>query len=752
MIENFRGDLKILTARNLLDGMNDKQAEAVACTEGPLLIMAGAGSGKTRVLTHRVAYLIEEKNVNPWNILAITFTNKAAREMRERINKLIAEGAEDIWVSTFHALCVRILRRDAEKIGYDRNFTIASTSEQRTLMKHILADNLNVDVKKFEPRAVLSAISNAKNDLKTPAELRKDATDPFSQVVSDAYELYQEQLQNNQALDFDDLIMQTIRLFKESPETLAFYQRKFHYIHVDEYQDTNEAQYQLVSMLAQTYRNLCVVGDADQSIYGWRGANMENIMNFEEDYPDATVIKLEQNYRSTKTILQAANEVIENNINRKAKTLWTQNADGEKIHYYRADNANDEAFYVVKQIQQKMRTEGKHYGDFAVLYRTNAQSRVIEETFVKANIPYKLVGAHRFYDRKEILDILAYLRLAANPNDSLSFARVANEPKRGIGATSLAKLQAFAEMNGLSLIEAAENVIMTGVSGKAAKQLESFAKLIRRFNELEKTKNITELTELILDESGYKQSLQAKNTLEDQSRLENLEEFMSVTKQFDESWEPEEENSDPFVDFLADLALVSDQDSVDEDPDEVTLMTLHAAKGLEFPTVFLMGLEEGIFPLGRAVMDESELEEERRLAYVGITRAEEELYLSNAFSRMLYGRRQSNQVSRFISEISDELLQSDNETLANYQPKTKVDVPFAKKPVYRKPAGTVEKSQGTGAEKKQWNIGDKVSHKAWGTGTVVKVSGSGEDIELDIAFAGQGIKRLLAAFAPITKI
>ncbi len=510
---------------------------------------------------------------------------------------------------------------------------------------------------------------------------------------------------------------------------------------MDEYQDTNEAQYQLVSMLAQTYRNLCVVGDADQSIYGWRGANMENIMNFEEDYPDATVIKLEQNYRSTKTILQAANEVIENNINRKAKTLWTQNADGEKIH-----------FYVVKQIQQKMRTEGKHYGDFAVLYRTNAQSRVIEETFVKANIPYKLVGAHRFYDRKEILDILAYLRLAANPNDSLSFARVANEPKRGIGATSLAKLQAFAEMNGLSLIEAAENVIMTGVSGKAATQLESFAKLIRRFNELEKTKNITELTELILDESGYKQSLQAKNTLEDQSRLENLEEFMSVTKQFDESWEPEEENSDPFVDFLADLALVSDQDSVDEDPDEVTLMTLHAAKGLEFPTVFLMGLEEGIFPLGRAVMDESELEEERRLAYVGITRAEEELYLSNAFSRMLYGRRQSNQVSRFISEISDELLQSDNETLANYQPKTKVDVPFAKKSVYRKPAGTVEKSQGTGAEKKQWNIGDKVSHKAWGTGTVVKVSGSGEDIELDIAFAGQGIKRLLAAFAPITKI
>lgn len=742
-----------MTARNLLAGMNEKQAEAVACTEGPLLIMAGAGSGKTRVLTHRVAYLIEEKNVNPWNILAITFTNKAAREMRERINNLIQEGAEDIWVSTFHALCVRILRRDAEKIGYDRNFTIASTSEQRTLMKHILVDNLNVDVKKYDPRSVLSAISNAKNELKTPAELKKEATDPFALIVSDAYALYQEQLQNNQAFDFDDLIMQTIRLFEESPETLAFYQHKFHYIHVDEYQDTNEAQYQLVSLLAKEYRNLCVVGDADQSIYGWRGANMENILNFEEDYPDATVIKLEQNYRSTKTILQAANEVIENNVNRKVKTLWTENNAGEKIHYYRASNANDEAYYVVKQIQAKMRENAEKYGDFAVLYRTNAQSRVIEETFVKANIPYKLVGAHRFYDRKEILDILAYLRLAANPNDSMSFMRVANEPKRGIGATSLTKLQNFAEMNGLSLIEAAENVVMTEVSGKAAKQLENFASLIRRFNEFEKSKNITELTEIILDESGYKESLRIKNTLEDQSRLENLEEFLSVTKQFDENWQPEEEESDPFVDFLADLALVSDQDSVEEEADEVTLMTLHAAKGLEFPTVFLMGLEEGIFPLSRATFDENELEEERRLAYVGITRAEEELYLTNALSRMLYGRRQSNPASRFVDEISDELLTHEGETLESYvgQNKSTLNVPFEKKH-YRKPAGTVEKATGTGADKKQWNIGDKVEHKAWGIGTVVKVSGSGEESELDIAFAGQGIKRLLAAFAPITKI
>lgn len=741
-----------LTTRNLLDGMNDKQAEAVACTEGPLLIMAGAGSGKTRVLTHRVAYLIEEKNINPWNILAITFTNKAAREMRERINKLINEG-EDIWVSTFHALCVRILRRDAEKIGYTRNFTIASTSEQRTLMKHILADNLNLDIKRYDPRAVLSAISNAKNELRTPAELKKEASDPFSEVVADAYELYQEQLQNNQSFDFDDLIMQTIRLFEESPETLAFYQRKFHYIHVDEYQDTNEAQYQLVSMLAKTYRNLCVVGDADQSIYGWRGANMENILNFEQDYPDATVIKLEQNYRSTKTILQAANEVIENNANRKDKTLWTQNDTGEKIHYYRASSANDEAYHVIKKIQEKMQQGSKSYGDFAVLYRTNAQSRVLEEAFMKANIPYKLVGAHRFYERKEIMDLLAYLRLAANPNDSLSFTRVVNEPKRGIGATSIAKLQNFAELHGLSLLEASEDVVLTGISGKAAKQLSAFAKMIREFNELEKTKNITELTEIILDKTGYKQSLKDKNTLEDQSRLENIAEFLTVTKQFDENWTPEEEDSDPFVDFLADLALVSDQDSVEEEPDEVTLMTLHAAKGLEFPVVFLMGLEEGIFPLGRAAQDEAELEEERRLAYVGITRAEEELYLSNAFSRMLYGRHQSNPVSRFISEISDDLLQSENETLGNSLSSTSSQkvVPFAKKH-YKKPAGTVEKNEGTGAQKLAWAIGDKVMHKAWGQGTVVKVGGTGDEVELDIAFSGQGIKRLLASFAPIQKI
>lgn len=743
--------IKDVTVTNLLANMNEKQAQAVTCTQGPLLIMAGAGSGKTRVLTHRVAYLIEEQGVNPWNILAITFTNKAAKEMRERIDNLIGEGSQDIWVSTFHALCVRILRRDCEKIGYERAFGIASTSEQRTLMKNILTE-LNVDIKKFDPRAILSAISNAKNDLLDPKQYAQIAKDQFEELVAKAYVMYQERLQANQVMDFDDLIMQTIELFKQSPETLAFYQRKFKYIHVDEYQDTNEAQYVLVNMLAKENRNLCVVGDADQSIYGWRGANMENIMNFEKDYADATVVKLEQNYRSTKTILQAANDVIENNINRKDKTLWTQNQTGEKIVYYRAQNANDEAYYVVKQIQQQIQEKQRNFGDFAILYRTNAQSRMIEETFVKANIPYKLVGAHKFYERKEIMDVLAYLKLAANPKDSMSFSRVVNEPKRGIGKMSLNKLQDFANMHGLSLIEAAENVVMTDITKKAATQLEKFARLIRKLNSFEKTATITEMTKKILDITGYKAALEESKTLEDQSRLENLQEFLSVTQQFDQEWQPEDEQSNPFVDFLADLALVSDQDSVEEEPDEVTLMTLHAAKGLEFPVVFLMGMEEGLFPLSRAAFDENELEEERRLAYVGITRAEEELFLTNAFSRMLYGKSQSNAVSRFIGEITPELLEFENNTAAQipFSNKTK-QTQTVKKTIYRKPAGTIEKNQGTGADKKEWNVGDKVNHKAWGIGTVVKVSGSGENMELDIAFEGQGIKRLLAAFAPITK-
>nr|WP_187327420.1 DNA helicase PcrA [Liquorilactobacillus capillatus] len=733
--------------------MNDKQRDAVLCTEGPLLIIAGAGSGKTRVLTHRVAYLIKEKNVNPWNILAITFTNKAAKEMRERVNALLGEGSEDVWVSTFHALCVRILRRDIDKLGYNRAFTITGTSEQRTLVKHILAD-LNIDPKKFDPRSLLGAISNAKNALKTAKTFAQEAQSPFEKVVADVYAEYQKRLEQNQAVDFDDLIMLTLRLFEEEPEILQYYQRKFLYIHVDEYQDTNEAQYELVNSLAKGNHNICVVGDADQSIYGWRGANMENILNFEQDYPDTKIVKLEQNYRSTKNILQAANAVIKNNVKRKEKQLWTNNIQGEKIHYFRGQNANDEAFYVVRNIQKLMRENNYNYGSFAILYRTNAQSRVIEETFIKANIPYKIVGAHKFYDRKEIMDVLAYIRLIANPQDNISFERIVNEPKRGIGATSLEKLTAFAEMNDLSLLDAASNSVLADISGKASRALSSFAETIKQLHILQDKVSVTELTEQLLDKTGYKAALEATKNLENQSRLDNLNEFLTVTKQFDDHWEPEDEASDPFVDFLADLALVSDQDGVEEDINEVTLMTLHAAKGLEFPVVFLMGLEEGLFPLSRSMMDESELEEERRLAYVGITRAEKALYLTNALSRMLYGRRQTNPASRFISEIEPELIQADNHKVANTAPGKKNNATkqtAIRQHIYRQPAGTVEVNRGTGADKKTWQIGDKVTHKAWGNGTVVKTSGQGEDLELDIAFDGKGIKRLLAAFAPITK-
>ena len=745
-----------MTQNDLLNGMNDKQREAVVCTEGPLLIMAGAGSGKTRVLTHRVAYLIEQQNVNPWNILAITFTNKAAREMRERIDRLVEYGSEAVWVSTFHALCVRILRRDAEKVGFSKAFTIGSPSEQKTLMKHIVADTLNLDTKQYDPRSFLASISSWKNELIEPEEALLQANaeaNPMEVAAARAYQIYQDELKKNQTMDFDDLIMKTIQLFESSPETLEFYQRKFRYIHVDEYQDTNEAQYRLVNMLAQGFRNLCVVGDADQSIYGWRGANMENILNFEKDYKDATVIKLEQNYRSTKTILQAANEVIEHNLNRKDKTLWTENESGDKITYYRADNATDEGYFVIKNIQKEIREKHRSYNDFAILYRTNAQSRTLEETFVKANIPYKLVGAHRFYDRKEIMDILAYLRLVANPDDSMSFARVVNEPKRGIGATSITKLQNFADMHGISLYEAGKSVDLTGIPVRTAKKITEFCDMLKLFHQVQKKATITEMTEQILSITGYQKALNDANTLEAKGRLENLEEFLSVTKEFDENWDPEDEESDPFTDFLADLALVSDQDGVDQNDDVVTLMTLHAAKGLEFPVVFLIGMEEGIFPLGRAAMNESDLEEERRLAYVGITRAEEKLYLTNALSRMLYGRTQQNTASRFIGEISDALLESANETVKNSS------YPFSSGPVAakkvekpRKRPGTIERPAQTGAENVGWKIGDKVEHKAFGLGTVVKVNGSGENAELDVAFFGNGIKRLLAAFAPIRKV
>lgn len=757
---------------NLTKGMNPQQKKAVLHTEGPLLVMAGAGSGKTRVLTHRIAYLIEEKQINPWNILAITFTNKAAREMKERVQGLLGEEGEGVWISTFHSMCVRILRRDIDLIGYDKNFTIIDTSEAQTLMKRILKE-LNVDDKKYTPRSVLGRISQHKNNMTTVEEALAQANNPYDQVIAESYQMYQKELRRNQSVDFDDLIMLTIRLFNDQPETLAYYQQKFQYIHVDEYQDTDHAQYTLVNLLAKRFHNLCVVGDADQSIYGWRGADMQNILDFESDYPDATVILLEQNYRSTKTILQAANNVIQNNVNRRKKDLWTDNDSGDKITYYRAQSERDETNFIMGQIQEQMTKDNRSYNDFAILYRTNAQSRAIEEGLMKANIPYTMVGGHKFYDRLEIKDTLAYLNVIANPADSLSFERIVNSPKRGIGQASVDKLRDFANLNDYTMVEAAQNVALSPVKGKAMKSLQQLAETLITLRQESETRSITDLTKTMLEETGYYEALRSQNNLEAQARLDNLDEFLTVTKAFDDrmaAGEVEnEEGVNPLTLFLNDLALVSDIDDLEEENSQVTLMTLHSAKGLEFPVVFLVGMEDGIFPLARALMEEDELEEERRLAYVGITRAEEQLFMTNAVTRTLYGRTQRNQPSRFIGEIDTDLLNqqgfgSGNDlyranafsrsgqtpyqttTASSYQPRYVQTTP--KRPA---PQPAVQKKATTGAEQVTWKIGDKAKHKKWGVGTVVAVNGLGDDMELDVAFPAQGIKRLLAKFAPIEK-
>lgn len=748
-----------MSEESILAGLNPQQKEAVKTTEGPLLVVAGAGSGKTSVLTRRIAYLVEEKQVLPWNILAITFTNKAASEMREREQKLLGPAANDIWMSTFHALCVRILRRDSDKIGYGRNFSIADSAEQLTLVKHIEKE-LNINPKMYEPRGILSAISNAKNDLLTPQAFEDSAASPFEKMAAKVYQEYQKRLKHDQIMDFDDLIMQTLVLFKKDPEVLHYYQNKFRYMLVDEYQDTNQAQYELCHELAAQYKNICVVGDADQSIYGWRGANMENIMNFENDYRDTGVqtVKLEQNYRSTGHILSAANAVIDNNRNRKKKNLWTDQGDGEKITYYRAQSGDDEAHFIISKIQEEVDDNNRSYKDFAVLYRTNAQSRTVEEAFVKSNVPYQIVGGHKFYDRKEIMDIMAYLKLVANPNDSMSFNRIINTPKRGIGRVSVDKFMDVAQGNNLSLIDAFKHINISGISTRAAAKMSDFGAKLRDAIEYAKDHSVTGLTEKILQDFGYTDALKAEHTIEAETRLENLDEFLSVTKRFDDQYEPEEDDANALSDFLAEVSLLSDQDDLENNDDQVALMTLHAAKGLEFPVVFLVGMEDGLFPLSRALLEDDQLEEERRLAYVGITRAKEKLFLTNAYSRMMFGRMQNNPPSRFLEEIDVEDLDMQNsvpEGVGNsdFQVQT---APFAnvderaRAQVYTpkaKPAGGA-----IGAEKKGWNVGDQVEHKAWGHGVVTKVNGEGEDMELDIAFPNKGIKRLLAAFAPIKKV
>ena len=748
-----------MSEESILAGLNPQQKEAVKTTEGPLLVVAGAGSGKTSVLTRRIAYLVEEKQVLPWNILAITFTNKAASEMREREQKLLGPAANDIWMSTFHALCVRILRRDSDKIGYGRNFSIADSAEQLTLVKHIEKE-LNINPKMYEPRGILSAISNAKNDLLTPQAFEDSAASPFEKMAAKVYQEYQKRLKHDQIMDFDDLIMQTLVLFKKDPEVLHYYQNKFRYMLVDEYQDTNQAQYELCHELAAQYKNICVVGDADQSIYGWRGANMENIMNFENDYRDTGVqtVKLEQNYRSTGHILSAANAVIDNNRNRKKKNLWTDQGDGEKITYYRAQSGDDEAHFIISKIQEEVDDNNRSYKDFAVLYRTNAQSRTVEEAFVKSNVPYQIVGGHKFYDRKEIMDIMAYLKLVANPNDSMSFNRIINTPKRGIGRVSVDKFMDVAQGNNLSLIDAFKHINISGISTRAAAKMSDFGAKLLDAIEYAKDHSVTGLTEKILQDFGYTDALKAEHTIEAETRLENLDEFLSVTKRFDDQYEPEEDDANALSDFLAEVSLLSDQDDLENNDDQVALMTLHAAKGLEFPVVFLVGMEDGLFPLSRALLEDDQLEEERRLAYVGITRAKEKLFLTNAYSRMMFGRMQNNPPSRFLEEIDVDDLDMQNsvpEGVGNsaFQVQT---APFAnvderaRAQVYTpkaKPAGGA-----IGAEKKGWNVGDQVEHKAWGHGVVTKVNGEGEDMELDIAFPNKGIKRLLAAFAPIKKV
>ena len=750
-----------MSAESILAGLNPQQKKAVQITEGPLLVVAGAGSGKTSVLTRRIAYLVAEKGIAPWNILAITFTNKAATEMREREHKLLGQQADDIWMSTFHALCVRILRRDAEKIGYTSNFSIADSAEQLTLIKHIQKEQ-NINPKMYEPRRILSAISNGKNDLLTPDAYSASASSPFEKVTAQVYQEYQKRLKNDQIMDFDDLIMQTLVLFKTDPTVLHFYQNKFRYLLVDEYQDTNEAQYELCHALAAQYKNICVVGDADQSIYGWRGANMENIMNFEKDYHDAGVqtVKLEQNYRSTGHILAAANAVITNNSNRKAKKLWTDQGEGAKVTYYRAQSGDDEAHFIISKIQEEVEEKKRSYHDFAVLYRTNAQSRTVEESFVKSNVPYQIVGGHKFYDRKEIMDIMAYLKLVANPSDSMSFNRIINTPKRGIGPVSVRRFLDFARDNNLSILGAFDHITMSGITTRAAAKLSDFGAKLRDAIKYAKDHSVTGLTEKILQDFGYTAALKAEHTIEAETRLENLDEFLSVTKRFDDEYEENDdsdETENALSDFLAEVSLLSDQDDLANNDDQVALMTLHAAKGLEFPVVFLVGMEDGLFPLSRSLMEDDQLEEERRLAYVGITRAKRELFLTNAYSRMMYGRMQNNPPSRFLEEIDQDDLDIENSVPItfsndNYQTQT---APFAnsderaRAQVYTpkiKPAGAV------GAEKKGWNVGDQVEHKSWGRGVVTKVNGKGEDMELDIAFSGKGIKRLLAAFAPIKKV
>ena len=727
--------------QSLLDGLNREQQQAVQHTEGPLLILAGAGSGKTKVLTVRIAYLLAQ-GVNPYEILAITFTNKAAKEMKSRVEGLVGDVANRIWLSTFHSFCAKFLRFELDNfLGYNSNFTIYDTSDSQVVIKAALKA-LNLDDKYYPVGAMISAISDAKNKLMFASDYRKQARDFYQQKVADVYEYYERELRKNNALDFDDLLLVAVKLLQSNAAVLEKYSKRFKYVMIDEYQDTNHAQYLLAYLLSSHWKNIAVVGDADQSIYAWRGADIQNILDFEKDYPNCTSIKLEQNYRSTKIILDAANAVIDNNEGRPEKNLWTDKVEGAKIQHFTAQSEHEEAAFIGDTIVKKHDIHGVPYGDMAILYRTNAQSRVLEEALIKRALPYTMVGGTKFYDRKEIKDVLAYLRVLYNPFDDLSLLRIINVPKRSIGASTVSKLQDYARENGTSLFMTLTQLhLVDTIKGKTKEKLEEFGILIFTLVAEMDDKSVLDILEAILDRTGYLAQLEESTDPQDQARAENIGELLSVAKDFQDT-----NPTGTVEDFLEQVALVNDVDSFEQEESKVTLMTLHAAKGLEFPIVFLGGLEEGLFPHSRTLMNPEEIEEERRLAYVGITRAEKELYISNATTRTVFGRTSSYLPSRFIDEIPAELvdsLRAKRRTPDDIKPTVQRHMSVASRPV-TKPIIRNEVIA-------DWKVGDTAIHSKWGNGKVVNVSGEGAGMKLTIEFPTQGVRVVMAKFAPVKK-
>ena len=751
---------------DLLEGLNNKQKEAVLQTEGPCLVIAGAGSGKTKVLTHKIAYLIEEKDIKPWNILAITFTNKAANEMKERITKLIGENANNMWIGTFHSICVRILRKYIDRIGFNSDFVIFDTSDQRTLIKQCIKQ-MNLDDKIFTDRSVLAEISNAKNEMLTPMQYNLRTNGEIrKQKIAGVYEIYQRKLKENNALDFDDIINSTIQILTENPDVLEYYSEKFKYVLVDEYQDTNKAQFTLITLLSGRYGNITVVGDNDQGIYSFRGADITNILNFEKDFPGTKIIKLEQNYRSTKAILNAANAVIKHNEKKYEKNLWTEQEEGHLPTVSRLDNEYEEANFIVEQINRLRREEYYKYADFTVLYRMNAQSRSIEDILRRENIPYKMIGGLKFYERKEIKDAIAYLRLIHNQADNLSLQRIINEPKRGIGQTSMEKIENYANVNNISMYEVIKNAEQYGLN-KVFLNSREFIATIEELSQKKGGMLISEILKEVLNKTGYTKALELENTAQAESRLENLDEFLTVAMEF------EEENAEnSLAEFLESITLASDIDGMEETEDSVTLMTLHSAKGLEFPVVFLIGMEEGLFPSYRSIGEQRELEEERRLCYVGITRAKEYLYLTCAKQRTIFGSTSCNKISRFIEEIPQELLEGADEltktskfnentewkygnnrmttyviTGSQTNRQTQPKYGFRTAESFLKNIAVSSEVKQTETDLSKYKTGQTIYHKKFGEGIITEIATEGDDLKLDIAFEKVGHKRLMARYA-----